>query len=109
MKFAFELNDYYGYIWDYETIDDAQIKMEKMKERIDKYLVRYKKKELIAEHGCLNYKVLDAELTENYELKIYWDLNDRSLYTTITLKDVINKDYYFKYDRKYHTLQVGTL
>ena len=108
MKFIYELNAYYGYNWNDSTIYNAISKIEKLKERIDKYLLRFKTKNLICENGCLNYKGLNSELTENYELIIYWD-NDDSIYTTITLEDIINKNYYFKYDRKYHTLQAGTL
>ena len=108
MKLTYELNNYYGYNWNSDVICEAIIKLEKLKERMDKYLLRFKTKELICEYGGLNYKALNAELTENYELIIYWDLNDCSIYSKITLEDVINKNYYFVYDRKYHILKANT-
>lgn len=108
MKLLYELNDYYGYNWNSDVIYKAISKIEKLKERTDKYLLRFKTKELICENGCLNYKALNTELTENYELIIYWNLNGYSIYTKITLEDVINKNYYFEYDRKYHILKANT-
>ena len=108
MKLSYELKEYYRCNWENDVVYSAMSKIEKLKERLDKYLLRYKTKMLIGENGCLNYQILDCELTEYGELIIYWDLNDYSKYTEINLKDIINKNYYFKYDRKYHTLQAGT-
>ena len=108
MKLHYELNNYYGYNWNSDVIYEAMVKLEKLKERTDKYLLRFKTKELICERGCLNYKGLDTELTEYYEFIIYCDLNDYSIYSKITLEDVINKNYYFEYDRKYHILNANT-
>ena len=108
MMFDYEIKQYYGHYWNDSTIHSAISKIEKLKERVDKYLLRYKTKQLIGENGCLNYHIVNVELTENYELIIRWDLNDDSLYTKITLEDIINKNYYFQYDRKYHILRAGT-
>lgn len=108
MKLPYELNKYYGYNWNNEVIYKSMLKLEKLKERTDKYLLKFKTKELICEYGGLNYKGLDTELTENYEFIIYWNLNDYSIYTTITLEDIINKNYYFEYDRKNHILKANT-
>ena len=66
----YELNKYYRRHWDNETIDKARERLERYYERIAKYITKFKKKELILEHGAYNMNVLGVSLDAEYHLRI---------------------------------------
>lgn len=105
MMTNFEIRKHYNKNWSDEQIENAIEKIEKLRDRTLKYRDRYKKKTLTIEDGCLNNWFEGCILTEEYELQFY--MIDRDYIYTINLEDIINKDYVFKYDRKYHTLALA--
>lgn len=67
----FELRDYYHYKWNTEKLDKGRERLESYYTRINKYINKFKKKELIFEYGCFNMNVVKVELTNMYKLTIY--------------------------------------
>ena len=108
MMWNSELNERYGYNWDYETIETGKGRLLKLLERTQNYRDRFKKKRLTMEYGCYNMLLTKVELTEEYELLFYCeDDGIEKVFQEITLENMIQKDYVFKYDRKYHVLTLA--
>lgn len=97
----FDLNVYYGYMWDNDTLDKYRERMEKYYDRINKYMISKKTKNLIFEHGAYNMNVDNVQLSDKYELHIF--LNDSKM-VLITLEEMINNNIQLRYDRKYHCI-----
>lgn len=102
----YELNKYYRRHWDNETIDKARERLERYYERIAKYIVKFKKKELILEHGAYNMNVLGVSLDAEYHLRIILGEKLRGVdrVYSIDLEDILDDNTQLRYDRKYHTI-----
>ena len=96
-----QLKDYYRIGYKRDILNKYRGRLESYMERIDKYLVKYKTKPLIFEHGAYNMKVDTAELTDMYELILYLSDGHR---VRIDLRESIENDIKMRYDSKYHTI-----
>lgn len=93
---------------DYFTLEEYKEKLNKLYNRTLNYLTYRKTKNLIIENGCSNYELLEVTYTGE-ELNFYIldeHTKDIILFESLTIEDIHNKNYIFKYDRKYHTLTV---
>ena len=102
----YELNKYYRRHWDNETIEKARERLERYYERIAKYITKFKKKELILEHGAYNMNVLGVSLDAEYHLRIVLGEKIKGVdrVYNIDLEEVIDDNRQLRYDRKYHTI-----
>lgn len=92
-----ELRQYYRRSWDSETIDKYRNRMEKMYDRIKKYMTKYKTKKCIFEYGCFNMDIVNVELSELYVLNI--KLGDGKN-IRLNLETVIDYNVNMRYDVK---------
>lgn len=108
MMWNSELRNLYGYNWESEALEDGKERLEKLLERTQKYISRFKKKELIVDIGCFNQKLSRVALNDKYELTFFFiDDEQERMFRRINLQDIIEKNYCFRYDRKYHVLTLG--
>lgn len=89
-------------------IFDAEMKFDRKVELLENYVKRSsKKKPLILEHGCLNYRYSHHEVIEessgNKILYIYDDTHKNPFFV-VELENIIRKELYWKKDNKYNTL-----